>query len=276
MIPWRSIRISHAERKNFSNERIYIVNETRFAGNEFSRCDLRKISFANRILSKRKRSNNPRRFCFRETPQDRLCKTSRYARARILVPRSRHFPLILSIVPSVRNSGKRSRIIPPATSSHNRAKLPEREIREREPKNREGILSTTSLQIVFRRIEAIPYPKVDSLRSETPKKDREDGSWRGRKYAFEFNNFFSRIDYFPRAPQRSNYLRDERESDNYTLHGNSSRSPPRNSNCWKGWIRPMARSRAKTIACKSNQSFPLREISFSIPFREENFSSRRT
>lgn len=71
--------------------------------------------FTNRILSG-KCSNNPASRCnsARRIMQD----PSRYACARILgtwFQRSRHFPLILSIVPAVRNSGfwKRSRVLFP-------------------------------------------------------------------------------------------------------------------------------------------------------------------
>lgn len=137
-----------------------------------------RARFANRILSKRFNNPRRRRFCFPETPQDRLCKTSRYA--RILVPCSRHFPLILSIVPSVRNS---ARVLFPRR--HNRAKLPgtEREIRERERKNQEGILSTTSLFPPTKSyFESAPnssdtLPQLDSLRSETRRKiERMEGN----------------------------------------------------------------------------------------------------
>lgn len=83
--------------------------------------------FTNRILSG-KCSNNPASRCnsARRIMQD----PSRYACARILgtwFQRSRHFPLILSIVPAVRNSGfwKRSRVLfsrrRPRLHAHNRA-----------------------------------------------------------------------------------------------------------------------------------------------------------
>lgn len=151
-----------------------------------------RARFANRILSKRFNNPRRRRFCFPETPQDRLCKTSRYA--RILVPCSRHFPLILSIVPSVRNSGKRSRIIPPATQSRKTSGNGTRDPRtgaEKSGRNTFDNFALSTDEIVFRKCaEFKRYLTPTRFSPEwNPKEDWEDG----RK--FEFNNFFSRIDY---------------------------------------------------------------------------------
>lgn len=139
------------------------------------------------------------------TPQDGLRKTPRYACARILgtwFQRSRHFPLILSIVPPVRNSGfwKRSRVLfprrRPRLRAHNRANFWAREHREIQwtgAQKSEGNAPNTfdNLPLLWRGkyiskvhgIEAIPYGIV------VKKKDRK---WmdRGRYSLVNFQFLF--------------------------------------------------------------------------------------
>lgn len=175
--------------------------------------------FTNRILSG-KCSNNPASRCnsARRIMQD----PSRYACARILgtwFQRSRHFPLILSIVPAVRNSGfwKRSRVLfprrRPRLHAHNRANFSSPGT-SRNPKDGSPKIGRKCDQY-FRQLRSparktISYTELmcDSLRSSS---QRKDGSYalceRYSRSTWIFN-FFSWIDR-----SRSNYLRDEVNDD---------------------------------------------------------------
>lgn len=177
-----------------------------------------------------------------------------------------------------------SRIIPPATSSPPRAqsrKLLEpgniAKSKGREPKNRKEmrpILSTTSLSSEETYFEstrnwcAIVY--------EASVKERSKGwivciAWKVLSFNVNFQFLFVdrslEIQLFKGWSQR--------RSRRIITHFQVIRADleNRNSNSSEGWIlSSMTQSRAKTIACKSNQSFPLREISFPTPSRFEESS----